>query len=269
MGCGNSKTNATKAAPAAAPEQTQGQMPEGDFKITLEKTEELSTIGLVVTYPEKKWVVVSEIKDEGLAPDWNKRNANTPEQQFKPGDMILAINGVFDNSDLMMQEVQNQKTLNLVVKRAVADVPKASPESAPAVPEPAAEPAPATSATTPAAETTAAAAEAPVLEAPVAEAPAAEAPVAEAPAAEASSGEAPAGEAPAAEAPAGEAPIVEIPDPEAVPVETPKEEAPTVAETVATTPITGIDDSQLVDAGPEEGELQPSQVDKTVCWGLC
>ena len=120
---------------------------------------------MAVTYPEKKQMVVHAVKDAGLIPDWNKRNENTPDVQIKPGDIFLVINGVFGDTDLMMKEVADQKSLSITVKRAdAAPVAAPAPAEAPVTPEePAAEPA---------------------TEAPAAEAPAAEAPPGEAAAAE-------------------------------------------------------------------------------------
>jgi hypothetical protein len=200
MGCGGSKAAAKASAPA--PTETT----EADFKITIENPTGDAAVGLVVQYPEKKYILVESIKEEGLIPSWNKANENTPEMQVKAGDFIVMINGKFGDSDAMMAECK-ANSITFGVKRS-------PPAAAPALEAPVAE-APAgevQAAEAPAAE---AAATASVAEAP-AEAPAAEVP-AEAAAAEATAGEAqtaPAAEAaataPAAEAPT-EAPAAEIP----------------------------------------------------------
>jgi hypothetical protein len=180
MGCGGSK--ASKAsAPAAAPAQTPAQAFEGDFKINLENATGSASLGATVNFPEKKYVLVEAVSEEGLIPAWNKASENTPEMQLKAGDAIVVVNGVFGDSDLMMAELKSN-AITLAVKRGPIT-----------------------------AEAPAAEAAAPAPEAPAAEAPSAEAPAAEAPAAEAAAlaAEASAAAAPAAEAPAVEAPAVE------------------------------------------------------------
>merc|ERR1711959_123828 len=98
MGCSGSKTAAKASAPA--PIETT----EADFKINIENPTGDADMGLVVQYPEKKYILVESIKEEGLIPSWNKANENTPEVQVKVGDSIVMINGKFGDSDAMMLE---------------------------------------------------------------------------------------------------------------------------------------------------------------------
>merc|ERR550514_777035 len=160
MGCSGSKTAAKAQASPAAP--AAAETTEADFKINIENSTGDADMGLVVQYPEKKYILVESVKEEGLIPSWNKANENTPEVQVKAGDFIVAINGKFGDSDAMLAECK-AKSVSLAVKRA--------PQAA----------APAEEA--PAAQTSATAASA--AEAPAAENLAAEAPVAEVAAAEA------------------------------------------------------------------------------------
>jgi len=262
MGCGGSKT-----AKASAP----SQIPEGDFKIILENAAGSESLGATVNFPEKKYILVEAVSEEGLIPAWNKRCENMPEMQMKAGDLIVVVNGVFGNSDLMLAELKSMAITPTVKGGAIA-------AETPAAEAPAAE-APAAEAAAPAAE--APAAEAPAAEAPAAEAPAAElappapqGPAAESPAAEATPAnvkskeivltvkrgpiavEAPAAEAPAAddwgaaEPPAATAPVAEAAAPAA--------EAPTEAGTAAEVPAAEAPRAEVpaVEAGTEEPEAE-------------
>lgn len=186
MGCGGSKTS--KADASSPPPAATTEAPEGDFKVTFENPTGSVSMGIVAKFPEKKYILVESMKDEGLIPAWNKANENTPEVQVNAGDLLLVVNGIFGNSDAMLEECK-AKSIVVLVKRAASAV-------------------------------VAPAAEAPVTEAPTAEGPAAEGPSSEEPVpqAEAPAVEAAAG-APAVEAPAGEAPAAEIPVVEAAAAE--------------------------------------------------
>jgi len=131
---------------AGVPRQELG--PQGDFKINLEKNSHgrISSLtgggggpeglGVVVIYPEKRVMLVRAMKDEGLIPAWNR--AAETEVQVRPGDMIVAINSVFGNTDDMAKEFVGQNSLTLNIKRGAANL---EPAPAPmASYEPAAEP---------------------------------------------------------------------------------------------------------------------------------
>merc|ERR1712224_697986 len=119
-GCGGSK-QATKApeSKVAAPAQAVAA-PEGDFKITIQNPNGGKSLGLVIAYPEKKYILVEGVKEDGLIASWNKNNLNSEENvQVNEGDMFVAINGVFGDSDAMLAECKTE-SITLVVKRAVS-----------------------------------------------------------------------------------------------------------------------------------------------------
>jgi hypothetical protein len=112
-------------------------MPEGDFKVTLQKITGTEGLGCLVTYPEKKYLQVDGVKDEGLVATHNRSNENTPEVLINKGDAIIVINGVYGNSDLMLAELKSD-TITLLVKRgkpAAAAVEAPAAEVVPAAAE--------------------------------------------------------------------------------------------------------------------------------------
>merc|ERR1740117_709500 len=103
MGCGDSQPvpspslqpKPPSAIPSPEASAHEEAAPEGDFKIQLEKTTGSDKMGAIVVSPDDEILVVRSVKEQGMIPDWNKRNENAPELQVKPGDLILSINGIF------------------------------------------------------------------------------------------------------------------------------------------------------------------------------
>lgn len=223
MGCGGSKTS--KADASSPPPAATTEAPEGDFKVTLENPTGSVSMGIAAKFPEKKYILVESMKDEGLIPAWNKAKENTPEVQVNAGDLLLVVNGISGNSDAMLEECK-AKSIVVLVKRA------------------------ASAAVAPATET-------PVIEAPTAEGPAAEGPSSEEPVpqAEAPVVEAAAG-APAMEAQAGEAPAAEVPVAEASAAEPDAEPAAAVQP---------VDQGGFVVSEPEAGEVAVSVNETKLC----
>eukprot|EP00929_Paragymnodinium_shiwhaense_P054773 TRINITY_DN2744_c0_g1_i1.p2 TRINITY_DN2744_c0_g1~~TRINITY_DN2744_c0_g1_i1.p2 ORF type:complete len:304 (-),score=116.66 TRINITY_DN2744_c0_g1_i1:243-1154(-) len=298
MGCTGSKTaSAAAAAPIVA-------APEGDYKLTVERTDAAQSVGLtIVANSEPAGILVQGLKEEGLVPTYNKQYENTPEQQVREGDVIVAVNAVFGDFEQMKKELEQQK-ISMIMKRPATTTPDlteqpkqegeaagepvasaaVTAEAAPAV-EAQAETAPADAAAV--AETSAAA---PVAEAASAEtAPAAEAveaPVAPAdkkdaaaPVAEAASPEtapeAEAVEAPVAPAEKGDAAekneaAVEAPAPtekEDAAAPEAAAEASQEAAAVDPTPAPAVV-ANFVEPVTEGAEGVPEDVQKTVCcWG--
>jgi len=132
MGCGGSKQQAAAAAPA--------KVPEGDFKVTLERTAE-ETLGLSIVQMTDKTYRVNGVKEEGLVPDWNKKNENTPDVLVKENDLIVAVNDVFGDLEAMQKQLTSQK-VTMAIKRPEVAAPatEAPPaEAAPAADAPAAD----------------------------------------------------------------------------------------------------------------------------------
>jgi hypothetical protein len=119
MGCTSSNTAQAKTAQAVAPVVAQSEVPllipEGDFKIKLENATCSEHLGVKANFPQKKYIVVDSVNEEGLISAWTRGKENTPGFQVKAGDSIVVINGVFGDSDLMLAEVKS-KEITLVVK---------------------------------------------------------------------------------------------------------------------------------------------------------
>jgi hypothetical protein len=248
MGCSGSK----QASQAPVTSQVASSAPEGDFKIIVQNPKGDAALGLGVKSLETKYILVESTKEEGLIPSWNRDNANTPEIQIKPGDMLIAINSKFGNCDEMLAECKSM-SITLLVKRGSGSAQP--PAEAPAAEMLAAE--------GPAAETPAeTAAENPTSQ------PLAEAAVAEVSTADATA-ETPAAEYPAAEPAAAEdttnlsalkSPTAEAPGEEQAPMDL----APEPAQTDATL---GLSDAS-VSIEPETAEMDPAATGSKVC-GLC
>lgn len=163
MGCGGSKAKAQGQQEAQAPNLLQGSAatgdakvcPEGDYKVTLERSGDADTLGMSIVGNENNAYKIQSLKEEGMVPTYNKTQENTPEQQVKTGDLIVAVNGAFGDLEAMKTQL-SEKAVTLTLKRAAAEAetaPAATEEAAPAEPaaaEPAAEP-PAEAAAEPAA----------------------------------------------------------------------------------------------------------------------
>lgn len=181
MGCGGSKAKA-QGQEAPAPNLLQGSAPtgdvkvcpEGDYKVTLERSSDADTLGMSIAgNADSNSYKIQALKEEGIAPAYNKTQENAPEQQIKAGDLIVAVNAVFGDLDAMKKQL-SEKAVTLTLKRAAPEPEAAAATSAPATAsteEAAAEPA-AEAAAEPAAEPPAEAAAAPAEEPSTEQAPA-------------------------------------------------------------------------------------------------
>eukprot|EP00929_Paragymnodinium_shiwhaense_P047948 TRINITY_DN24315_c0_g1_i1.p1 TRINITY_DN24315_c0_g1~~TRINITY_DN24315_c0_g1_i1.p1 ORF type:complete len:241 (-),score=62.61 TRINITY_DN24315_c0_g1_i1:212-934(-) len=155
MGCSGSKAPAVPAA--AAPSVKKD--PEGDFKVLIEGASENDKLGLAIVGMSDNTYKVTDVREAGLVPDWNKNNESTPANVVKAGDLIVSINGKFGDLEAMKAELKTT-SLCLAIQRGAAApavapaAPAAAPAQAPSMAEPAAEPT--TELTEPAAEPAAA-----------------------------------------------------------------------------------------------------------------
>lgn len=249
MGCSGSKP----ASQAPVTSQVASAAAEGDFKIIVQNPKGDADLGLGVKSLETKYILVESTKEEGLIPSWNKDNANTPEIQIKPGDMLIAINGKFGNCDEMLAECKSA-SITLLVKRGSGSAEPTA--ESPAAEMPAAEgPAAEAPAETPAAENPTSQ---PLVEAAVAEVSTADAtaekPAAEYPAAEPAAAEDTTNPS-AATSPTAEAPAEE---------QAPMDPAPVPAQTDATLELS----DASVSVEPEIAEMDPAATGSKVC-ALC
>jgi len=122
MGCSGS----TVAAEAIARKQRpwiSASFLEGDFKVQLEKSSDHDTLGVAVLCPSNQFMVVQSVREEGMIPAWNRgcHENSTPELLVKPGDIIVAVNGIFANATGMKREISRQKSVIASIKRAVPE----------------------------------------------------------------------------------------------------------------------------------------------------
>lgn len=122
MGCSGSTVG------CAAEAQARKQRPwisasflEGDFKVQLEKSSDHDTLGVAALCPGNQFMVVQSVREEGMIPAWNRgcHENTTPELLVKPGDIIVAVNGILANSDGMKREILRQKSVIASIKRAL------------------------------------------------------------------------------------------------------------------------------------------------------
>lgn len=147
------------AAPAA---------PEGDFKVTIQKTGDSHMLGVTVEETEDNTFLVKGFRDWGLIAKLNKtHHKETPPEQrvdirdqddyeyyfddnvgvvrsfrsglVNTGDSILAVNGVFGDLEAMKEQLGKKSkagsTVVLTMKRAAAENPAPQVKTE-AVPEP-------------------------------------------------------------------------------------------------------------------------------------
>lgn len=189
MGCNGSKQQAAPAPNLLQNPEPAGAKPavapEGDYSVVLERSGDAETLGLSIV-DGKGSFTITVVKEDGMVPSYNKKDDTTPEQQVKVGDVIVAVNSAFGDSEAMKKEMKEQ-TVTLTLKRKAEESPEAAApvENTPAAEEgaaadaTAAEPAAAEAAAEPATEPVPADAAAVVDEAAAADVTAAEGATAE------------------------------------------------------------------------------------------
>jgi len=119
MGCSGSKKQ---------PETCNHEL-QADFKVTVERDSVEVPIGLLVTAEyENQTYRVHGVREEGVIPAWNQKNAGTPDLLVQEGDIIVIVNGVVGNLDAMEKELKAKK-ITFAIKRGS--------ETAPALADPA------------------------------------------------------------------------------------------------------------------------------------
>eukprot|EP00929_Paragymnodinium_shiwhaense_P019738 TRINITY_DN13358_c0_g1_i2.p1 TRINITY_DN13358_c0_g1~~TRINITY_DN13358_c0_g1_i2.p1 ORF type:complete len:246 (-),score=42.95 TRINITY_DN13358_c0_g1_i2:195-932(-) len=91
-----------------------------DFEVRLQRHEECDRLGLDVVFPESKWLLVKDVKPQGLVADWNK--ANEANVHVRLSDYILAVNGVSGDADKMVARLAD-KMVSLCVLRHPEQAP--------------------------------------------------------------------------------------------------------------------------------------------------
>lgn len=125
MGCSNS-------TPKESPAARDRVVLEGDFKVSIERSDDVEMFGVSFEQHEETYAKITQIEPSGLIQAWNQRHENTPELQLKPGDIIVSFNGISGPLSTTKKEL-NKKTITLWVKRATSDnVTEVSPAAEPA-----------------------------------------------------------------------------------------------------------------------------------------
>eukprot|EP00929_Paragymnodinium_shiwhaense_P040993 TRINITY_DN21322_c0_g1_i1.p1 TRINITY_DN21322_c0_g1~~TRINITY_DN21322_c0_g1_i1.p1 ORF type:complete len:256 (-),score=67.98 TRINITY_DN21322_c0_g1_i1:208-897(-) len=121
MGCSGSKTTACDAAsePLAAPAQAPPAL-QGDLQVTLVRTAGTEVIGVSIASMDDGVICIHAVKEAGLVPEWNMRQAADSDKVVRDGDYIIDVNGVNSDAYLMRQELLDGTKLIVALKRPVA-----------------------------------------------------------------------------------------------------------------------------------------------------
>jgi len=92
------------------------------FMVVLDKHDGESLGLTVVTFHERQTLLVQSLSDIGVIPSWNEAQANTSDAlpQVKVGDFIIDVNGCAGDSQLMMEQLKQNKALHITVQHAPA-----------------------------------------------------------------------------------------------------------------------------------------------------
>eukprot|EP00929_Paragymnodinium_shiwhaense_P012043 TRINITY_DN11864_c0_g1_i3.p1 TRINITY_DN11864_c0_g1~~TRINITY_DN11864_c0_g1_i3.p1 ORF type:complete len:227 (+),score=44.31 TRINITY_DN11864_c0_g1_i3:214-894(+) len=109
---------------------------ETQYRITVGRLLPDDHIGMSITPMSDHTYKVSELKAEGLVPEWNKARSGAPELIVQEGDFIVAVNGIVGDLNSMMEQF-NAMTVLIVLRRS-GPPPARPPEEAIVRSEPAA-----------------------------------------------------------------------------------------------------------------------------------
>jgi len=131
---GSSPATVSSSPAKAAPS------PAGDvitFHMTLRKADE-TTLGLSVN-AEGEDLVVEEIREGGAVDSWNKQfpKFGDRERVIAPGDNIVSVNGIVKDTQKMLQECTEKRTVKLVISRRFPTKTSTSSTATPVKPQPA------------------------------------------------------------------------------------------------------------------------------------
>eukprot|EP00929_Paragymnodinium_shiwhaense_P090331 TRINITY_DN50486_c0_g1_i1.p1 TRINITY_DN50486_c0_g1~~TRINITY_DN50486_c0_g1_i1.p1 ORF type:complete len:175 (-),score=18.42 TRINITY_DN50486_c0_g1_i1:376-900(-) len=109
--------------------------PHGDFEVSLKpglwSDREGGRLGLAVDVStEPAGLLVRRLFPQGWVPSYNEEHKSTPEQQIRPGDVIIAVGTVFGDTHEMRTwlwwNVQYGMDVELTMKRGVEQLPSSS-----------------------------------------------------------------------------------------------------------------------------------------------
>ncbi|CAK0892220.1 unnamed protein product, partial [Prorocentrum cordatum] len=101
-----------------------------EFSFTLRKADGTG-LGLSVAQ-EGPALLIEAVRSDGAVEAWNKSCAGRPERIVVPGDRIVGVNGVTEDSARMLEECESQQLLRLTVRREGAQAAAGGHEAPPA-----------------------------------------------------------------------------------------------------------------------------------------
>eukprot|EP00929_Paragymnodinium_shiwhaense_P039593 TRINITY_DN20785_c0_g1_i1.p1 TRINITY_DN20785_c0_g1~~TRINITY_DN20785_c0_g1_i1.p1 ORF type:complete len:1097 (+),score=205.48 TRINITY_DN20785_c0_g1_i1:149-3439(+) len=106
-------TTPEKASPRD--KQAPRREPPGEFVMTVDKPRALS-MGLGIRVSDDNEMVVDAI-NEGVAKEWNKKQAEKGDQCVEPGDIIVKVNEVSGDAKKMLNAIKTQTHLAVTLQR--------------------------------------------------------------------------------------------------------------------------------------------------------
>merc|ERR1712032_491965 len=88
-------------------------MNANEFLVVLEKTKQLSKVGLDINHQDGATLKILKVK-EGLASQWN---ATHPDMRIEPDHRIISVNSVHGSAQRMLATFAKDNTLRIVVQR--------------------------------------------------------------------------------------------------------------------------------------------------------
>jgi len=106
-----SKEEAKEELPADVKDFSKWELEPEEFIVTV-NLEGKTILGLDVHWDDGRTLYIKGIKD-GVVKSWNSEK---PGEEVKPGDKVLAVNGVADDPKAMLGECRNRGKLNLLIR---------------------------------------------------------------------------------------------------------------------------------------------------------
>eukprot|EP00928_Gymnodinium_smaydae_P076341 TRINITY_DN59350_c0_g1_i1.p1 TRINITY_DN59350_c0_g1~~TRINITY_DN59350_c0_g1_i1.p1 ORF type:complete len:145 (+),score=28.09 TRINITY_DN59350_c0_g1_i1:92-526(+) len=104
-----------------SPEADLQSRPKSTFEVVLQRTRRGTKIGLNLKKKRTKQVLIMGFKPEGLAVEYNKLAAIDGRASFRPGQLILSVNGYHaeDDPDAMLEELAEASEMVVRIQAAV------------------------------------------------------------------------------------------------------------------------------------------------------
>eukprot|EP00929_Paragymnodinium_shiwhaense_P001124 TRINITY_DN101349_c0_g1_i1.p1 TRINITY_DN101349_c0_g1~~TRINITY_DN101349_c0_g1_i1.p1 ORF type:complete len:199 (-),score=44.38 TRINITY_DN101349_c0_g1_i1:361-957(-) len=108
MGCSGS---------ALTPKDAEAKI-QGDYRVYIDRTEDnkREPLGMTLIDGDGGCLVVAAIDDMGMVSSWNQQNKFIVAVNVRPGDIVLAANGISGPAKLMKAKMRQRSSLVLVMK---------------------------------------------------------------------------------------------------------------------------------------------------------